>query len=186
MGKTNLTIQADRFLINGALTYSELPNKRMHGLLMNARFIQGIFDDTSGKERYARFGHKSFSPDEHTQHLSDSLPAWYRCGLRGFTVGLQGGGPCFTINNNTIFNNPFGEDGTTIDPAYRNRLNKLIQATDQLGMVVIVSYFYGTQAGRLRDDDAVVQAVKTASNWLRDQHYTNIIIEIANEHNIPP
>ena len=51
-------------------------------------------------------------------------------------------------------------------------------------MIVIVSYFYGAQSRFLKDDLSVIRAVKTASNWLRDEKFTNVIIEIANEHNV--
>ena len=45
MGKTNISIENESFLINGKLIYSEIntSNPQAHGLLMNARFIQGIF-----------------------------------------------------------------------------------------------------------------------------------------------
>ena len=45
MGKTNISIENESFLINGKLTYSEINTSKpqAHGLLMNARFIQGIF-----------------------------------------------------------------------------------------------------------------------------------------------
>ena len=106
MPQTHLTVSGSRFLINGLPTYQETGNPAVYGLLMNARFIQGIFDDASGHERYHRFGRR-FDPEAHTDALIAALPAWYRCGLRAFTVGLQGGGPCFTIPNETIRNNPF-------------------------------------------------------------------------------
>ncbi len=185
MPQTHLTVSGSRFLINGLPTYQETGNPAVYGLLMNARFIQGIFDDDSGHERYHRFGRR-FDPEAHTDALIAALPAWYRCGLRAFTVGLQGGGPCFTIPNETIRNNPFGADGSVIDPAYLARLDRLLRAADRLGMVVIVSLFYGQQATRLADDHAVECAVVTAAHALRDGGYTNVIIEIANEHNVAP
>ena len=45
MGQTNISIENESFLINGKLTYSEINTSKpqAHGLLMNARFIQGIF-----------------------------------------------------------------------------------------------------------------------------------------------
>lgn len=47
MGKTSYTIQENDFLINGKKTYTELEksNPKVHGLLFNARFIQGVFND---------------------------------------------------------------------------------------------------------------------------------------------
>ena len=188
MTETVLTKSGDKFLINGKLVYSEIngSSSDAHGLLMNARLIQGIFDDANGRERYARFGFECFDPDKNTDDLIAALPEWYKYGLRAFTVGFQGGGPCFTVNNSEINNNPFGTDGTTIDPAYLARMDKLIQGADKAGMAVIVSYFYGAQAERISDDLSIMRTVKTASNWLRDKGYKNVIIEIANEHTVPP
>jgi len=186
--KTDLSIHNQNFHINDQPTYTEIPNSKpqAHGLLMNARFIQGIFDDQADRSRFARFGHDTFDPDLHTQELIDALPQWHAYGLRAFTVGIQGGGPCFTIDNDTIDNNPFGEDGTQFDDAYAQRLDRLIRAADEAGMGVIVSYFYGAQAARLRDGRAVRNAVTTASNFLRAGGYTNVLIEVANEYDISP
>ncbi|MCL4834589.1 MAG: hypothetical protein KJZ86_19265 [Caldilineaceae bacterium] len=188
MPQTHLSIFGEKFLINDKLVYSDIPGSKpeAHGLLMNARFIQGIFDDKADPARFARFGRDAWDPEQHTDELIAALPEWYGYGLRAFTVGLQGGGPCFTVNNLTIHNNPFGEDGTSLDPAYAGRLDRLIRAADELGMVAIVSYFYGDQTARLRDGRAVRAAVTTASRFLKEGGYTNVIIEVANEHDIPP
>ena len=189
MSKTILSIEKDRFLINGSLIYSEISNTNpeAHGLLMNARFIQGVFDDKNrfadGKDKYERFGRK-FDPEKNTDDLIAALPEWYRYGLRAFTVSFQGGGPCFTLDSNYIVNTPFSPDGKTMEQAYLNRMERLIKAADELGMAVIVSYFYGFQAGSFTDDTAVEEAVKTASEWIKSLNFTNVIIEVANEHDI--
>jgi hypothetical protein len=185
MTKTRIEVSGEKFLINGRLIYSEVEGSKpeAHGLLMNARFIQGIFDDKADRERYNRFG-RTFCPEKNTEDLIAALPQWYAYGLRAFTVGFQGGGPCFTVNNSTIDNNPFGTDGKSLDPAYAARMDRLIKAADELGMVVIVSYFYGAQAQRLEDGQAVLDATRTASRFLREGGYTNVIIEVANEHDI--
>jgi len=47
----------------------------------------------------------------------------------------------------------------------------------------IVSFFYQGQIKRLEDETAVKNAVKAASQFLRDIEYDNILIEIANEYN---
>ncbi|MDA1192939.1 MAG: hypothetical protein O3A46_14795 [Candidatus Poribacteria bacterium] len=187
MPNTTISTRGESFLINDRLVYSEIEhsNPNAHGLLMNARFIQGIFDDRSNRARYARWGRDSFDPDEHTDNLIAALPEWRAHGLRAFTVGIQGGGPCFTIaNRSAIDNNPFGEDGASFDDAYARRLDKLIRASDALGIVVIVSYFYVSQSPKLRNGKAVRNAVTVASNWLRDGGYANVMIEVANEYNI--
>ncbi|MEK3885041.1 hypothetical protein [Paenibacillus sp. PL2-23] len=185
MGKTVLAIEGEDFVINGKKTYSEItgtyPN--VHGLLMNARFVQGVFDDKADRARFNRFG-RNFDPDRNTDDLIAALPEWYDAGLRAFTIGFQGGGPCFTIMNSTIDNNPFSEDGKYLDPSYASRMDRLIRAADEIGMVVIVSYFYTGQTPRLKDGKVVLNAVRTASRFLKDGGYTNVIIEVCNEHNI--
>ena len=185
-GKTRLSIEGERFLINGWPVYREIPAapSRVHGLLMNARFIQGIFDDKADPRRFARFGWTTWDPERHTDELIQALPEWYRYGLRAFTVGLQGGGPVFTVENPTIDNNPFGADGKEMDPAYLGRLDRLIRAADALGMVVIVSILYQGQSPRLRDGSAIRGAIRGTAEWLRAGGYTNVIIEVANEHTV--
>lgn len=181
---TELKICKDKFMINGALTYSEYANcpESYKGLLMNARFIQGIYDDKNGHLKYQRYG-RSFDPDKNTQDLIKALPKWYEKGLRAITVGFQGGGSCFTIANSEVSNAAYSEDGKSIDAEYLRRMKEVIEAADRLHMIVIVSLFYGAQTRFLKDDLAVISAAKTASNWLRDQKFTNVIIELANEHN---
>ena len=183
---TTISIQNESFLINGQRVYSDIETSKpaAHCLLMNARFIQGIFDDRADPSRFARWGKSEWDPRAHTQALIDALPEWYSYGLRAFTVGFQGGGPCFTVANDTIDNNPFGEDGTTLDDAYAERMDALIRGADEAGMGVIVSYFYGSQASRLRDGRAIRNAVKTASGFLKEGGYTNVLIEVENEMNI--
>ena len=184
MAKTHLTIEGEKFLINEKVTYSEIDGTRpsAHGLLMNARFIQGIFDDAMDPDRFARWGHSEWDAMANTERLIAALPEWYRYGLRAFTTGFQGGGPCFTTPNHTIQNNPFGEDGLNLDADYAERMDKLIRGADAVGMIVIVSFFYGSQTRWLEDEKAIRNAVTTASRFVKG--YPNVIIEVANEMNI--
>lgn len=188
MPKTSIDIQGTNFLINGKKAYSEIEGSKpeAHGLLMNARFIQGIFDDKAEPERFAMFGHEVWDPEANTDRLIAALPEWYRYGLRAFTVGLQGGGPVLTVEDwSSIDNNPFGPDGKSFDQAYAGRLDRLLKAADEIGMIVIVSYLYASQGPRLKDGRAVRNAVASASRFLRDGGYSNVIIEVANEYNLP-
>ena len=180
-----ISTQGTKILLDGKLTYSEISqsNPACHGLLMNMRMIQGVFDDKKDVQRFNRYG-KIFSPEQNTKELIEALPAWYDHGIRAITVGFQGGGPCFSLNNYTIENRPYSEDGTSIDPAYRQRMKDIILAANQIGMVVIVSMFYGAQTRFLKDDNAVYAAVKSVSNFLRDEKFQNVIIEISNEYDV--
>lgn len=186
MGKTNLGISGEKFLINGKPVYEEIgaPDK-MRGLLMNARFIQGVFDDKIDRTRFNRFG-RVFDPEKNTDDLIAALPEWYVMGLRAFTVGFQGGGPCFTMMQDDIDNNPFSEDGLSIDTKYLARMKRILDAADEIGMAVIVSLFYCRQIHRIKGAAAIMNAVRTASGFLRDGGWNNVILEIANEYNIEP
>ena len=188
MSKTNYTISGTDFYINGKKTYSEIPGSdpKNHGLLFNNRFIQGAFDDKnpSNAGKYDRFG-KVFSAEKNTDDLIKALPEWYDAGIRAITVGLQGGGPIFTFKDwSVIETGCFSSDGKTIDEGYKNRITKIIKACDEIGMLVIVSLLYQAQIHLLNGGAAITQAIKTACEFLSGLDYNNIIIEIANEHDV--
>lgn len=186
MGQTTLDMRGTDFYINGRPVYSEVEGAGdARGLLMNARFIQGVFDDRTDRTRFHRFG-RHFDPDRNTDALIAALPEWYKYGLRAITVGFQGGWPVFTVDVRTIDNNPFGLDGITLDPAYAERMDRIIRAADTLGMVVIVNFLYWAQTLRLRDGRAIVSAVRHAARFLKNGGYTNVFIDLANEHDISP
>ena len=184
--KTKLTIEGNKLKINDKLIYSEIPGNSpsVHGLMMNARFIQGIFDDKAGPERFARFGWDKWDPERHTDELIKALPLWYGYGMRAITVGFQGGMPVYTIENSTIDNNPFSEDGLSIDSAYLGRMDRLIRAADEIGMVIIVSILYQGQSPRMKNGATIRNSIRTVSSWLKNQGFTNVIIEVANEHTV--
>lgn len=182
---TTLGIQRENFTLNGRLTYSELPGVRPEakGLLMNSRFIQGIFDDRAAPRRFDRYGRR-WDPEANTDRLIAALPEWKKYGLLGFTVGLQGGMPVLTIENRTIDCHPYSEDGRVIDQAFLYRLDRLIRAADDLGMAVIVSLLYQGQVNRMKEGRTITNAVATASRFLREGGYANVLVEVANEHTV--
>lgn len=188
MGKTTYQIQGRDILINGKLTYSEIPGNdpNCHGLLFNARFIQGLFQDVNegNREHYNRFG-KIFDPETNTQELIEALPQWYDAGLRAITVGLLGGGPCMSYKDwGTLEFGSFSSDGKTIDPGVRARLEKVLKAADELGMLVIVSYLYHGQFRYFDNDEAIEALCETSTKMLCQLDYDNVIIEVANEYDV--
>lgn len=188
MSKTSYKIENGNFYINGKLTYDEIQdgNPKVKGLLFNARFINGVFDDANPDHvgKYDRFGRK-FDRDRNTEELVRALPAWYKAGLRAITVGLQAGGPIYTFEDwGCIQTNAFSRDGRRLDQNTWSRLVKIIEAADELGMLVIVSLFYQAQIQYLENDGAILEASKTVCDALKELAYDNIIIEIANEYNI--
>lgn len=186
MGKTSYQIQGRDFYINDRITYSEIPGVKesSKGLLFNARFIQGLFQYRNQDGRFDRFG-KKFDPERNTDELIAALPQWYRYGLRAFTVGLMGGGPCMSHKDWGDFEfGSFSADGKTLDESVKARLVRVIQAADELGMLVIVSFLYHGQFRYLGSDEAVENACKTATEFLCSLDYDNIIIEVANEYDV--
>lgn len=183
--QTILTMDGEKFLINGMPTYQEIDGSatQVHGLLMNARFIQGLFHDRANEQRFHRFG-RTFDADKNTDDLIAALPSWYAMGLRAFTVGLQGGGSCFTIPNHTVQCSPYSPDGMNVEANTLARLTRLLNAADQFGMVVIVSLFYCGQIRYLDGAKAVLSAVRTMSRFLKQGGWRNIILEIANEYDL--
>ena len=188
MSKTKYQIQGRNFLINGKLTYSEIPGNdpSCHGLLFNARFIQGLFQDVEEGNRahYNRFG-KIFDPETNTNELVAALPQWYDIGLRAITIGLMGGGPCMSYKDwGTLKFGSFAPDGKTFDPLVRSRLEKVLRAADDLGMLVIVSFLYHGQFRYFEGDEAIENACRTAVEMLCELDYDNVIIEVANEYDV--
>lgn len=186
MGKTVLSLNEDKFLINGKLTYSEIEGVRPEnlGLLWNQRLIQGIIDDRGHRELYYREGLGYFDPEQNTKDLIASLDEWYACGLRAITVGTQGGWPVGMMEVESMDVNPFGEDGSQLDEDYMRRLDDLIRACDEKGMVVIVNLLYCAQAKKMKDGAAIRRAVKNICRHLREKQYTNIMIDVANEYDL--
>jgi len=185
---TCIGIRGKQFLINGEPVYSELPNANPGaiGLLWNQRLIQGVFDDTVDRTRFNILKDGVFDPERNTENLIAALPKWYGYGMRAFTVGFQGGWPVGFVDAAEIGNNPFGKDGSRLDAAYAARMDKIIKAADKLGMTVIVSILYWAQANELSDGRAVTNSIETACGFLRENGYTNVIVEVANEYNIDP
>lgn len=188
MSKTSYDIKGNNILINGNLTYSEIENsnEKIQGLLFNARFIQGIYEDITPENQatYNRFN-KTFDKNINTQELIDSLPEWYDAGLRAITVGMQGGGPIYAFKDwHSINTNTFSSDGRIIEESHKERLLKIIDACDKIGMIVIVSCLYEGQSSRFDNEYGLVSAIRSTCEFLSDTEYTNIMIEVANENDI--
>ena len=95
--RTTVTIEADRFFLNGRPTYEGRTYRGMkiEGLLMNSRMVQGIFDDlnpeTRPRWRYPDTG--KWDSARNTREFVAAMPEWRRHGLLSFTINFQGGSP---------------------------------------------------------------------------------------------
>ena len=184
--KTKISISGNQFFIDGKLTYAEIPdaNPKSLGLLWNMRLIQGVFADLFGPQNLIDLCNSHFDPEKNTDDLIKALPEWYAYGIRAITVGFQGGWPVTQAMVDKLNCNPFGEDGLHLEEGFASRMDRLIRAADEIGMVIIVNIFYWAQANRMKNGTAVRNALKTACHFLRDNGYTNVMIDVANEFNI--
>jgi hypothetical protein len=91
--QTEVTIRGDAFYINGRPTYPgrTFNEKRVEGLLMNSRMVQGIFDDLNPEtaSRWVYPDTKRWDPDRNTTEFIAAMPEWKRHGVLAFTINLQ-------------------------------------------------------------------------------------------------
>jgi hypothetical protein len=181
--QTTIGIKGDKFFINGEPTYkgNVWNSYSIEGLLFNARMVQGIFDDSNPttRELWQYPDTKQWDPDRNTNEFVAAMPDWFRHGLLAFTLNLQGGSPIGYGNKGWI-NSAFDETGG-LRPAYFQRLERILQKSDQLGMIVILGLFYFGQDEVLTDESAVKNAVDNAIKWLFKSGHRNVIVEINNE-----
>ncbi len=189
---TVVSIEGEAFHINGRPTYdgrtwttSDGNEHPIEGLLMNARLVQGVFDDLNLETRgqWAYPDTRSWDPDRNTNEFVRALAGWREHGLIAFTVNLQGGCPYGYCRSQPWENSAFAPDGS-LRGAYMERLARILDRADELGMVAILGYFYFGQDERLEDEAAVVRAVENATEWVLDHGYRNVVVEINNECNI--
>ncbi|MBI1788359.1 MAG: hypothetical protein HYR60_12530 [Acidobacteria bacterium] len=182
--RTTVSIRGDQFLLNGRPTYPgrSYQGMKIEGLLLNARLVQGIFDDrnpeTVSRWKYPDSG--VWDAERNTREFIAAMPEWRRHGLLSFTLNLQGGSPEGYSKGQPWHNSAFEADGS-LRPDYLARLRLILDRADELGMAPIVGYFYFGQDERLAGDEAVRRGVEEASRWLLDNGYRNVMVEIANE-----
>ena len=181
--KTAISIVKDQFYINGKPTYPGRywQNLKIEGLLMNARMVQGVFDDLN-PEISSEFQYPDTQMWDATRNNNEfvaAMPQWKAHGLLAFTLNMQGGSP-YGYGNKKCINPGFHSDGRLMIP-YMNRLENILRKADELNMVVILGLFYFGQDQFLKDEKAVINAVRNVRNWLLKKGYQNVMIEIANE-----
>jgi hypothetical protein len=184
---THVSIVGDEFYVNGRPTYAGRfwKGKKIQGLLLNARMVQGIFDDRN-RETVRMWAYPDtgrWDPDRNTREFVAAMPEWRRQGLLAFTLNLQGGSPQGYSNQQPWHNSAIEADGS-LRADYLARLGQILDRADQLGMVVILGCFYFGQDERVRDEAAVVSAVDNTLRWLFERGYRNVLIEINNECNV--
>jgi hypothetical protein len=157
------------------------------GKLMNLRLAQALFDDEWLTER-------PFDPVANTNHVIEALDFYKRHGVLAINVSLQGGDPGYLPKVNGISRqngqkygpkggllvSAFRPDGS-LKPQWLARLASLVRAADQRGMVVCLMYFYQGQDEVFDSPGAIEAAARNITDWLIDQKFRNVIIDVANE-----
>jgi hypothetical protein len=185
---TEISIYGEQFYIDGQPTYwgRSWRGHRIEGLLLNSRMVQATFDDaneaTRGRWAYPDTG--CYDAERNVSEFVAALPTYKEHGLLAVTVNMQGGSPEGYSQEQPWVNTAFTADGA-IKPDYLARMAQVIEGLDAQGMVAILGVFYFGQDERLADEAAVVRALDNTVNWLLDQGYRNVLLEVNNECDVP-
>jgi hypothetical protein len=185
--RTTVSIRGDGFRIDGRPTYEgrRWKGHRIEGLLLNSRMVQGAFDDRNPAtvSRWAYPDTGRWDPERNTREFVAAMPEWRRHGVLAFTINVQGGSPTGYSKEQPWRSTGYEPDGTPW-PGTLERLGRILDRADELGMVPIVGLFYFGQDEHLRDEAAVVRAADAVTDWLLGRGYTNVLVEVDNECNV--
>ncbi len=185
-GNTRVDIKQNQFYINGKITYEGRfwQGHKVEGLLMNSRMVNGIFDDLNPDTRdgfkYPDTG--VWDAQRNTDEFIAAMESWRNHGLLAFTLNMQGGNPK-GYGEVKWTNAGYKPDGS-LRKDYMARLEQVIERADELGMVVILGYFYFGSDQLLENEEAVKNAARNMTEWILKHNYQNVIVEIANECDI--
>jgi hypothetical protein len=185
---THVTIDGERFLIDGEPTYRgrTFRGYRLEGLLLNSRMVQATFDDANPETRplWAYPDTGVWDAERNVREFMQALPLYREHGLLAVTLNFQGGNPRGYIGSQPWINTAITSDGS-FKPDYLDRMQRVLDRADQLGMVVILGVFYFGQDEQLANEAAVVRALDNAVSWLLDGSYQHVLLEINNECDVP-
>ena len=161
------------------------------GKLMNIRLVQALYHDEF-------LTAKPFDPDANTDAVIAALDFYKSHGILMINVSLQGGQAgydhqIYGLDRSNGFK--YGPEKGTSVSAFRpdgslkedwmRRLERLLAAADQRGMIVNLMYFYQGQDEQFESTEAIHRAVRNATEWLIEKKARNVIIDIANEWDLP-
>jgi hypothetical protein len=172
-------------------TYSDPQYRgKARGKLMAVSMEQALFDDEWLTEA-------PFDPEKNTAQAIAALDLYKQHGVLAVTVSLQGTDPGYDQRVNGIARKQdakFGKQGGALVSAYNPdgslkakwmaRLEKLLHAADQRGMIVCLIYFHSGQDEVLESKQAVLNAAANITDWLIAKNFRNVIINVAEEWNL--
>jgi len=185
--RTSIAIRGDAFLINGRPTYPgrRWNGKKIEGLLFTSRMANAIIDDHNPETRGVwAYADGPWDPERNTSELIANLPRYRACGLTSIAINVQGGSPVGYGWHQPWHTSGFTPDGALL-PAYAARLKRVIEACDANGMAVMLGFFYISATPALADEAAVIKATDAVTDLVCEAGYTNVLIEIGNEIDIP-
>jgi len=161
---TEVSMSGTRWLINGKLTNPGIPAE---GMLMNVRMVNATFEDRHRPD---------FDAEANTAKFIAKIPDYAAHGVNAFTLCLQGGMPGYEGAVNAAF-----EPEGSLRADYLRRVERVIRACDQNGVVVILGFYYQRRAKILREEAAVRAGVVNGAKWMTSAGFKNVVVEVANE-----
>jgi hypothetical protein len=185
-----VSVRGESFLLDGKPTYIDVPsvNPRAIGMLLNTRMVQALFEDENPETQklWCYPDGSEFDPERNTNEFIEALPLYKAYGVIAFTVNMQCGGPKtqYFTSNQPWHVSGFDENGY-LKSAWVDRLKRILDVAQKLGMIVILGLFYFGQDQRLLNEVAVKRATENTVDWLMYHRYRNVLLEIANECDHP-
>jgi len=184
---TSVSIEGNAFYINGKPSYPGRSYKgsKVEGQLLTSRMVNCIIDDGNPETRGVwAYADGPWDPERNTREFIAMLPTYRAHGLTSIAFNIQGGSPI-----GYGWHQPWHTSGYTTDgrllPDYRARLLKVLDAADQSGIAVVLGLFYLSATPALGDEAAVIRATDEVTDLVCAGGYTNVMIEAANEADIP-
>jgi len=161
------------------------------GKLMNIRLVQALYHDEW-------LTAKPFDPEANTNAVIAALDFYKSHGVLMINICLQGGQAgydhqIYGLDRSNGYRygpekgthvSAFRPDGS-LKPEWLGRLERLLAAADQRGMIVNIMYFYQGQDELFESTEAIHRAARDITDWLIQKKFRNVIVDIANEWDLP-
>jgi hypothetical protein len=184
---TTVSIEGNAFCINGGPTYPGRVYKgsKIEGQLFTSRMVNCIVNDQNPETRGMwAYADGPWDPERNTNEFIAMLPVYRSHGLTSIAFNMQGGSPMGYGWHQPWHTSSYTPAGRLL-PDYRARLVRVLDAADKAGMVVVLGYFYISATPALADEAAVIRAADEVTDIVCSGGYTNVMIEIGNEADIP-
>ena len=189
---------ADRFYVRSGPSSQWSPTYtggsfrgKVKGSLALVRVTQAIFDDEWLKER-------PFDPGANTDRLIEKLDVYKQHGVAGIVVSMQGGNPGYADESNGVQRgvsadlgekagalvSAYSPDGS-LKPEWMARLDRLLKAADQRGLIVCLVLFQQDQDEALESPEAIVAAAANVARHLIERDARNVIVDVADAWDEP-